>query len=356
MRRSTGVTVNAVFALLGSLLALGFGVLMAIGMFMAASRPGVEPPKDFPFPPEFLKAIFFLVPLIYVLPAAWGISTSIGLLRLKNWARVSIMIFAGLLAAYGVFGLLGAAIFAVVPFPVGPDNRELDALVLTIVRAVFVILPLSQLALGVWWLVFFNRRTTRTQFQPLQAVTLGSPPPPPLQPVAHTLRRATPSRPISISIIAVYILIACPYMPVLLAIRAPAVLFTALVTGWVAALYYVVLLGLLIYVGIGLLRLQRTARVLGMVYLAFAILNPAAFYFAPGGHARVKQLIDWEMSKFPWLQQFQANLPVQLDLTPLITTSIMIGIVLGMVLAIVALYFLFVNKAAFHKQTLASGD
>jgi hypothetical protein len=352
LQRSGGVTFNAVFALAGSVLTLAVGVILALAVFITAPAAASETPKDFPLPPEFFKALLALVPLMYVLPAAWGISTGIGLLRLKNWARISITVFASLLTAYGLFGAMGAVIIALVPLSGGPGSPQLDPAALGFVRAFMVIFALSQLGLGIWWLVFFNRAKTRIQFQPQAVRFSGAPPPPlPLVPPPPT-RSAPPTRPISITIIAVYLLAASAFVPATLALRAPAVLFTTMVTGWTAAVYYLVLLALVVYVGVGLLRVQPAARLAGMAYLAFTIVNSTVFCFTPGGHARVVQLLAAEMSLFPWMQAWLDMLPMRLDLTPFV----MIGTALGMAVPIACLYFLFTHKSAFDKHPLTPAD
>src|SRR6266478_247921 len=102
MNRSVGVTLIAILALIGTVLALAMGVFAGLGMALALGS--AETPKEFQGSPIFFKAIMVMVPFFYVLPAVWGIVTSIALLRLKNWARISIIVFAALLAVMGVFG------------------------------------------------------------------------------------------------------------------------------------------------------------------------------------------------------------------------------------------------------------
>ncbi len=162
MTRSAGVTANAVVALVGSVLTLAMGALMLFGMVFALQSTPVEPPKDFPLPAVYLKAFMMLMPLVYVLPAIWGICTGIGLLRLKNWARISIIVFGGLLAVFGLFGAFGALIMSLVTLPSTPD---VNPTAMTVVRIFMVLFALAQLGLGVWWLYFFNRATVKAQFQ-----------------------------------------------------------------------------------------------------------------------------------------------------------------------------------------------
>jgi hypothetical protein len=131
--------------------------------------------------------------------------------------------------------------------------------------------------------------------------------------------------------------------------RTPAVFFTNILTGWKSFLFILVLAGLHIYIGVGLPRLQRFARIVGIGYFAFAILNSAVFYFTPGVRARVQQLLESQLSIFPGIQpaEFKAFLPF--DITPLIVTGVIVGSVTGLIMLLVLIYFLLVSKKAFIK-------
>lgn len=358
MNRSIGVTVNAVIALVASVLALAFGVLMVFAMVLATSSAPLEPPKEFPLPPVLLKAFMLLIPLMYLLPAIWGICTAIGLLRLKNWARISIIVFGGLLAAFGLLGALSALAFTMVRLP---DSPAVDPAAMGFVRAFMALFALGELGTGLWWLVFFNLAKTKAQFQRRPATFAGAmppavlpPPPPRLAPLPTVAplpaRPEAPTRPISITIIACYLLIMCAFVPTSLVLHSPAPLFTVLLTGWGASLYYLVVLAVQVYVGIGLLRMQPAARLAGMGYFAFTLFSSAAFYFAPGGHARVTKLMASQLSMFPWMKAWQDATPLQLDLAPFL----MAGAVLGLAVVLVPLYFLFISGPAFERRGSAA--
>jgi hypothetical protein len=358
MGRSVGVMVSAVLAMVGSLLAVAVGLLTAVALFMAPS----EPPPNSQLPPEFFKAMLVLVPLFYILPGVWGIVTSIGLFQMKNWARISIIIFAGLLTVGGLFASLGALVMAVSkPMALLPPQTML------IMRIGYVVVAALQLGIGIWWLVFFNRAKVRALFQTPrqdfaaapslqtpypQQPSYSTPPPPALG--ASTATQATPppvpaprlpGRPVSISIIAWYMLAISFILPLNLVLRTPAVAFTAILTGWPAAVYNVAVAAVQIYVGIGLLRLQAAARATGIGYLVFAFLNSAIFFFAPGGRARLGHLMEIQKTVFPWMQSpDQASLPF--DITPFLYA----GAVGGLALVLVPLYFLITRQQAFAKS------
>jgi hypothetical protein len=349
--------VSAVLALVGSLLALALGLLTAVGLFLAPTQP----PPDSQLPPAFFKTILLLVPLFYILPAIWGIVTSIGLFQMKNWARISIIVFAALLTLGGFFGAIGALAFAVAKMP-----SNLPAEVMVFTRIFLVVFTALQLGIGIWWLVFFNRAKVRALFQarpdlagapPVPAAyppqASYSTPPPPLPGAAAAVQVALqpqqgpslPGRPLSISILAWYMLVISIFFPLNLLIGAPAVAFTAILTGWPATVYYLAIGAVHIYVGIGLLRLQAAARAAGIAYFVFAFVNSAVFYFAPGGRARIDHLMEMQRSLFPWMPSpDQASVPF--DMAPFLFA----GAIAGLVLMLVALYFLITRGQAFAKQ------
>ena len=345
MKRSIGVTVIAVLALLGSVLTFLMGILMGWVMFRA---PSGNPPQ-FPGSPAFFKAMIFMVSLMYVIPAIWGICTSIGLFRLKDWARISMIVFAVLLILMGGFGILMSL---VIPLP-APSNLPSDRSIEVGVRLSMGVFSGALLSLGIWWVAFFSRKKVRQQFAGVRAVIAnGATPlaldPLQLQPNMETMP-STPRRPLSITILAWFLLAGCALIPLNVLLRAPAVLFTKVVTGYPAAVYYLALAGLQLYIGIGLLRLRPAARIVCIGYLAYGLVNAAVFYLAPGGHARMLALIEKQQSMFPWVQPGQNQFLQQVDLTPLL----IIGACVGLAVLAVPLYFLITRRQAFETPVTA---
>jgi hypothetical protein len=358
MKRSVGVTVIAVLSLLGSALVLAMGILMAVTIAMAFSSP--MPQTEVPIPPAFFKAIMVIVPLFYLLPAVWGIFTGIGLLRLKNWARISIIVFSVLLIVFGVFGAMSALIFVLMPIPNMP-NDDVGQSVMTVVRIFMVAFALAEVGVGIWWLVFFNRAKVKSQFvspQALfpaavqyQAADAAQPPPvPQVLPAAPLPTSNAPVRPLSITIIGWYLIVVSLFIPAGLIMRAPAVAFTLLLTGWQAVVYTLAMTAVLVYVGVGLLRLKPAARLVGIGYCVYSALNSGVFFLAPGAKGRMGKILEFQQSMFPWMKSWQEAYPIEFDLTPFM----IIGAVGGMVLLLVLMYFLVTARQAFQRPVGAS--
>jgi hypothetical protein len=362
--RSAGITVIAVLALIGSALMLGLAVLMAIVM-IAVPTPT---PTDFPFPPMFFKVFMIVLPLFYAAPAVWGIVTAIGLLQLKNWARISTIVFSVLLIVFGAFGMLTSMVFFLKP----PPGNGLDPRVLSSIGLAAAVFSLAQMGIGIWWMIFFNRAGVKAQFLPRYLQSPGSisgeapyrmdmphsatPPPPGLAPPAGlapplSLPIAAPNptvRPLSITIIAWYLLATCLFIPFSIALHAPAILFIAMLTGWRAVIFFLVYAALIIYTGTALLRMKPAGRLIGIGYFVFNFFNIGVFYLAPGSRARMTRFLDLQQSMFPWMPS-QADSPFHIDIMPFL----IVGAIVGLALCLVPIYFLATAKPAFDKAARA---
>jgi len=339
MTRSIGVTVIAVLSLVGSLVAVLMGLLVILVTILRPHN------ADLPtgMPSTFMTALLVLASLTYVLPAIWGIFTSIGLFRLKSWARLSIIAFSVLLIFMSGFAAL---ISLIVPFPSAPNN-PIDTSVARDVRIVMGLFWTSLAGIGIWWLVFFTRTAVKQQFLPLIAtppdVSVGQ------VPIVQTTS-AMSERPLSLTIIGWWmVVVGSLFIPWSLMVHAPAMVFLKVVTGWPAFLFNLVLAGIHLYVGIGLLRLKPATRVIGIAYFAYALVNGVVIYAWPGARARMSDLVARQQSIFPWMEQLKQS-GTQVDFTPFLV----IGTCLGLVVLLVPLYFLITRRQAFEKSAIQS--
>jgi hypothetical protein len=345
MKRSVGITVIAVLSLIGSILVLLMGILMLVIMAIVPSPHSAASP----FSPAVFKVVMLLAAMLYVLPAIWGIATSVGLFRLSNWARISIIVFSVLLV---LMSGLTALTTLVIPMP--STGNGYDSATTFAIRSVMVIVWLALLAIGVWWLVFFNRARVKQQFT-TAATPLSSAPEGMIavqqsegsfSPPASTL---APARPLSFTIIAWLLLAGCLFMPVGLFLHSPAIFLTRILTGWTAVLLYGLFFAINLFVGIGLLRFKLLAREIAIGYFAFAFVNTAVFYLAPGGQGRMVSLLSIQGNMFPWMAALQNSSGLGIDPTPMFRLMSVVGLLPIPVI----LYFLITRKRAFEKAASA---
>lgn len=92
--------------------------------------------------------------------AGWGLATGIGLVRVWRWARISTLIFSGLLTAFGIVGLV-----AFLSMPSVTPTGNLSTGILLAARIVPAFSFMVPTAIGCLCLVFFNRKEVKTYFR-----------------------------------------------------------------------------------------------------------------------------------------------------------------------------------------------
>jgi hypothetical protein len=255
MRRPIGVTASAIVAFLGSTLALIIAPLIIADPFLQppAGSQAVPPPA----------AALVLSGLMFAILGGIGIWTAVDLFRLRSWARTSILIFAGFVAISSLFTML---MFMVVPMP-----ANISAETLRNFRTTMVIGMAVPLVIAVWWLFQFNTASTKAAF-------------------ATTDTLASPSRPISITIIAMMMFIAGLWCFVPVFAQAPGFLFGVALTGWTATVIYVVLAVVSIYTAKGLLDLREPTRLMAIGWYAFWFVHTAVVSLVPALRHRMLTL------------------------------------------------------------------
>jgi hypothetical protein len=331
MKRSTGITASAVLVFIGS----GFTLLIAfmvalVFMLLQTSRAGHTLPKS----------LGWFGVLFYGALSAWGIATGVALLRLREWGRISQLVFSAFLA---VSGLVGAFVMLFIDFPT-PRNDANPALTHQIVPFVkfgTVAFYAALGMLGVGWLYYFSQRSIRAQFgaphdfvspPPAFAVPDGTPvgsfvvPPP----------ATTPSRPVSISIIAVFMLLGAAVLPMNLLYGAPLLFFGFMISGWRAVLLAGSMSAVSLAAGIGLFKLKLWARTLAIGFAIFGLLNSLITVVIPGSQSRWDQAMQSILEKWAIPTNTpMPHFPLWLSLAPVIPV------------VLVELYFLITRKPAF---------
>jgi hypothetical protein len=302
MSRPIGVTASAIVAIVGSLLALVFSAFAIASLFVATTQPT---------PPNAAQAVIGGAAMIAALGAI-GIWTSIGLFKLRPWARASMLVFAGFLAAASLFFLL---ITAILPLP--PEAMALTDQTFRRTASVVMGVPL---AIAVWWLIQFNTPSTKAAF-------------------ASQGDAGISTRPVSITFIAWMTIVGAVSCVFPLLTHAPVFLFGAVFTGWISPVFYLFFALLSLYVGKGLLDLNERARLVAIALSAFGLVHTIVVTLVPT--VRQKML---EVQRA--LEQKQPH-PLPFDQG--VFTNIIFGCVA--VVAAGSIWFLVRNRAAFNASS-----
>jgi len=304
MSRPVGVTASAIVAILGSIFALLLAAVLV-------ASPHIAPPQS--QPPNSAQVVIAGAVMFAAL-AGIGIWTSVGIFRLRPWARTAILVFAGFLAAGSIFSLV---ISMAVPMP-----PEITASTEHIVRRTMAAMFGIPLAIAVWWLIQFNTPSTKAAFA---------------SPIAGP---ASP-RPLSITIIGWVSILGVASCLFAILTRTPAFLFGAIFNGWIAGIIYALFGALSLYIGKGLLDLRERARVLAIGWFGFGFVHLSLVTLVPSLRQRMLEL---ERA----LAQNQPN-PIAFD------QGMMTNVILAFtaIVAASAIWFLIRNRAAFVRAESA---
>jgi hypothetical protein len=260
------VTAAGVVAILfGALGALG-AICVEVSLLFVSRIASAH--KDVPLP-EAARAMASVTWLFLFLLAIFGIFVGVGILRLRNWARISILIWGGLMTFFSAT-TLAATFFVMNNLPSTLPNATEAAPFMAVFKWVLALFFAIPLGVGIWWLILFTRGAVVDDFNPLFArlhpgKTLDAsgfpqePPPPP------SYVPGGPACPLPLLIIAGLDIFSGVSMLTLLVIpysfisAIPLFLFGHAFHG-VSSLLFFVLLGVVYAVcGVGIIKLKPWA-------------------------------------------------------------------------------------------------
>jgi hypothetical protein len=385
-RRPAGVVLSAIVLGFAAALLLLLAAVTLLGAVMMGHapppttiNPGVATP-----PPAILIATVAAIACFYLALAAWGIATLIGLVRMRPWARVSIMIIGAGLGCLGLFSALGCFAMPLLmqSMPMPPNSNP------AMLHAIFIgmaVVALLVAALGITWLVYFALRRTREAFiaapppsaplpnpytptplphahaldysvaQPLEATQSFDP----LPPVAYTQtwsqtaaplpQPAIPKRPVSITVLGILFLLAAVCSLPSLALPFPLLLCGFTVSGWAAHSTVLAIAIFTSVTGIGLLLVRKPAWFMAIAYCAFGLVNTLVLLF-PGGRERMGQYL--ETISHATAAAMPGPQPVDLFGPKLFPILILPGIVFGVGVTLFVIVLLWRARWAFEPNAL----
>ncbi len=340
MRRSTGVTMSAVVVFIGS----AFTILLALITMLGSAALRSHRFSD--LPPNLVSVVMIVEGVFFLGFGGLGIATGVGLINVKKWARISMVVFAVLLV---LFFFPPALLLAFVKFP-APDDPNLPANFTTVIRAVIAIFFAAFAALGGLWLYFFNKASIKAEFQPKQPVVPSASAHSPAQPaapapaaVAPAFIPASPSsvRPLSITIIGWLLLVGSPLgLLSLLYSRAmfrdvPLAMFLLgfFISGPAAVMIFVLWMAAQVIASVGLLKLRNWGRLATIALQCLGILNVVLLVAIPANRVRFQTMMDAAMASiyrnlpqpvpfsFPAWSAMPASLPVFVVILWFLTTQ-----------------------------------
>jgi hypothetical protein len=220
----------------------------------------------------------------FALFAVWAICTLIGLLRLRNWARISMLILGGGQTFVGLIAAVGMLAMIFIPLPIPPNQApHLQAIAFSVLGLFYAVVA----AVGIWWLVYFSRTAIRDLFLNPSHDIAGLPP----TPFQTGQTFSKPGRfahvPASIMIIgSLYLLSAC-ICALLALLPFPAFMMGVIFTSFGAHILYLSIAIVAGAIGYGLLRLANWARIATLVMLGIGFLN-AGLALLPWYEARFR--------------------------------------------------------------------
>lgn len=273
-RASTSVIVAGIFAIffgvIGTLSSLASLILFSTGV-------GVSVPLAAPA----LRPLLYVTWITALLCALFVVFTGIQVMRLRNWARVSMLVIAGCLLFFGLIGMIVMFVSAFVTIPMEPTVPQ--GLLFTILGVTYGIPS----AIAIWWLILFTRRSVVAQFQALAALE-------PLRSRSSLSVFNNPECPLAVRIIGWYLgsfVIVIPFLPFVPS-SVPAVLFGRAYFGPAAAAIYIANFAIISVPGIGLLLLKRWSYPLTFASQLLACSNAVYSTLNPSYEASLRAILE----------------------------------------------------------------
>jgi hypothetical protein len=261
VKASASVLAAAVVAILAAVLTLlscsfaFFGILL----FPLPAGTAALPPG--------LRTATLVILAIMVAVSVFGIVTGVGLILLRNWARISALVWGGLCVCFGGIGIPFAFLlpnFSPLNTPGLPEGTE------QLIKWMLVFLYGLPLVAGVWWLILFNRKSVKAQFAGAGAL-------------ADAALAQKPRRPLPVTVLAWFYLtsilnlVFLPFMP----LHVPIFVFgIALPAGAGLAVLLLTALGFFAG-GVGILKLKPWSYSLTIGLQMFWMASTAVSLLSP---------------------------------------------------------------------------
>jgi len=244
-KRSTGVTLTAIVCLIGSAFFLLASYFSQFVLLMHRARPELTP--------RLSSLSWTAVPILRAL-GAWGIITAVGLLRRRDWARWSAILFCALMVALSAMAVIMVA-------SISTPGVALGKLV-----TVCFIVTLAGIAAS--WSYYLNTAVARAQFEAGPGVPGGGP--------------------MSVWFIAWFLMIHGVTCMFETASPVPVVVLIVPIGGWAARAVWLAFAATDSAVGLALLSRKRLGNTLAAARCVFGTMSSLLFAYLPGYPERLR--------------------------------------------------------------------
>jgi hypothetical protein len=272
-RASASIIAAGIVAILAGALGALFN-LVALILFSLSKLP-----PSFTYP-DFMRPVLFGTWIFFLFCALFLAGVGIQVMRLRNWARISLLIVAG---CFLFFGIVGIAVIFVTLFAAIPTDPLVSKATLATVLAVIYGIPV---VIALWWLILFTRPAVIAQFHSSTALAQEAP-------FVSAFRLSKPACPLAVRIIGWYLasfVLMIPLLP-FLPRRFPLFLFGHLFYGPPALLFLLLYFAFLIVPGFGLLLLKPWSYPLTIASQLFVCANGFAATFSPSYTRMVRSML-----------------------------------------------------------------
>jgi len=321
---SGSVIAAAVVAIAGSVLTiLCFCLtLLSVAFVGSGSRPQLPAPVK--IGAEIMFGLFIAV-------AIFGVATGIGLIRLRNWARISALVWAGFSGFCCAFGLVFVVL---IPFPAPPNA---PAASMAMVRWILFSVYGLPVLVSVWWLVLFNRSTIKSQFRGENLSADGSAP-------------QKPRCPLPLAVLAWLLIVSIlnSLFVLVLPFHMPVFLFGRVVAGGAGKAIFLLSSLLFAVAGVGLLKLKPWSYPLAIGMYLFWIASGVVSMLTPNFRSALNAAIS------------EMLIPMHLPDTQMPAATSMrsanLGMFLGLAFCALILGMLFYYRRRFLEAAAASSS
>ncbi len=350
MKRPIGLILSAIVLGLIALLLLLIAALMAFSGTFAAHQPAFAASR------HFILYLMLAIGAFYAVLTVWAILTVIGILRLRQWGRYSILIIGGGLAAFNLFTAVFTILSRTVLSGLTPQQPPVDPHITAVVTTFMVGINLLFAAVGIWWLIYFNLRSIRNLFNsPAPFQTYYAPLSPKAYSTTSTFNRpAKPSNgffsspahaPTAIKIIGWFLLIGPVLCLPLVFLPVTAFLLGFIIPVRVSHFLFLAICVIAACMGYGLLKLRNYARLATIVFVSFGLLN-SAVSLLPWYQNQFREYAAQLMAKFTAMVPTIPGQPAPLYTDP--TSTIIFNAVVALAINIYVLWLLHRHSTAFN--------